>query len=200
MKKQLGVFALLGILLMMPMAMAATIGHTSEITLTGNNPQTIDYPNTYIELGATATDFEDGDLTSAIVIDISALNLNELGTYVVKYSVTDSDGNVATAYRNVQVINSATAGLVSEPTHSSRSSPLDSKGPYSLTKAHLDYLYSKMDKSFVDKLQGTIYYVWGNGRGYHSTSGLNGGTLEEYNKFYPNAVVMTGGTCLNCPK
>ena len=42
------------------------------ITLTGDNPQTIEFGEGYTELNATATDLVDGDLTGSIVIDSSA--------------------------------------------------------------------------------------------------------------------------------
>ncbi|PHR73258.1 MAG: hypothetical protein COA67_03595 [Lutibacter sp.] len=48
-------------------------------------------------MGATATDLCDDDiiLTGNIVIDISAVNVNLVGSYFVTYDVTDSDTNVA---------------------------------------------------------------------------------------------------------
>ena len=56
----------------------------------------------YIEYGATAFDEQDGDLTDYIEIS-SNVNMQEEGFYQVTYSVTDSDGNAATAYRYVSV-------------------------------------------------------------------------------------------------
>ena len=44
------------------------------ITLTGANPQTIEVGSPYVELGATATDNYDGDLTGSIVIDATAVD------------------------------------------------------------------------------------------------------------------------------
>ncbi len=41
------------------------------ITLVGANPQTIEVGSSYAELGATASDNYDGDLTGSIVIDAS---------------------------------------------------------------------------------------------------------------------------------
>jgi len=49
----------------------------------------------YVDLGATATDFCDGDLTSEIVRNSSAVNTSRVGSYRVTYNVTDSSGNVA---------------------------------------------------------------------------------------------------------
>ena len=65
------------------------------ITLTGANPQTIEFGEGYAELNATATDRVDGDLTGSIVIDSSAVNTDRVGDYSVTYNVTDAAGNAA---------------------------------------------------------------------------------------------------------
>ncbi len=46
--------------------------------------------------GVSATDAEDGDLTSKIVVDDSKVDYNKTGSYNVTYSVTDSDGKTTT--------------------------------------------------------------------------------------------------------
>lgn len=77
------------------------------ITLTGSNPMTLLVGDTYIEPGATATDDVDGNISSAIVIDSSAVNTANAGTYSVSYNVSDSSGNAAnTVFRTVNVVNS----------------------------------------------------------------------------------------------
>ena len=43
--------------------------------------------------GVSASDKEDGDITSKIVLKESTVNTSEVGTYKVVYEVTDSDGN-----------------------------------------------------------------------------------------------------------
>ncbi|MBA3926751.1 immunoglobulin-like domain-containing protein [Listeria rustica] len=48
-----------------------------------------------VKAGVTATDTEDGNLTSAITVS-GTVNSNVAGTYPITYSVTDSDGNVTT--------------------------------------------------------------------------------------------------------
>ena len=65
------------------------------ITLVGADPQMIEVGGVYVELGATALDDVDGDITGSIVIDSSAVNMAVLGSYVVTYDVTDSSGNAA---------------------------------------------------------------------------------------------------------
>ena len=53
--------------------------------------------------GVTATDEEDGDLTSAIVIKTNNVNNEVVGNYSVVYEVEDSYGNKATATKSVTV-------------------------------------------------------------------------------------------------
>ncbi|WP_461445673.1 Ig-like domain-containing protein, partial [Maribacter sp.] len=65
------------------------------ITLLGDNPLILNAGNSYIESGATATDNVDGDISGNIVIDASALNSNEEGSYEVTYNVSDAAGNAA---------------------------------------------------------------------------------------------------------
>src|SRR5690606_40807894 len=57
----------------------------------------------YVELGATASDPEDGDLTPQILIDDAAVDTGTPRDYTVTYSVTDSHGNPASADRTVTV-------------------------------------------------------------------------------------------------
>lgn len=73
---------------------------------------TLEIGDTYTDPGATATDEEDGDLTSKIIT--SSRRLNEMqtvpgihidtskrGSYLIVYSVTDSGGKKSRAIRNV---------------------------------------------------------------------------------------------------
>ncbi len=67
-----------------------------EITLTGANPQIIEFGEGYTELEATATDLVDDDteLTSKIAI-AGTVDTSAVGTYEVTYEVTDTAGNHA---------------------------------------------------------------------------------------------------------
>jgi len=77
------------------------------INLTGSNNITIEFNTSYNELGATATDNLEGDISDKIIIDNSSLNVNVIGTYVLYYDVNDSAGNSAeTVNRTVNVIDS----------------------------------------------------------------------------------------------
>jgi hypothetical protein len=65
------------------------------ITLVGADPQFVEAGSLYVELGATALDSFDGDLTGSISIDATAVNTAVLGSYTVTYDVVDSSGNPA---------------------------------------------------------------------------------------------------------
>ena len=71
------------------------------ITLEGANPQSIELGTDYSELGATATDNTDGDITNNIVIDASNVDVDTVGDYTVTYNVSDAAGNPAdSGYKN----------------------------------------------------------------------------------------------------
>lgn len=79
------------------------INYRPTITLIGKNAVTINKGTEYIDLGATAYDKEDGDITYKLVTDTSNVNINAAGIYKVIYRVTDSGGLTASATRTVTV-------------------------------------------------------------------------------------------------
>ena len=81
-------------------------GGTDEsltVTINGSGTVTQFKSASYVDLGATAYDNQDGNLTSSIVTTTN-INVNAVGNYKVTYKVTDSDGHVAYAYRYVNII------------------------------------------------------------------------------------------------
>ena len=60
----------------------------------------------------TATDVEDGDLTTSLILDDDALDLDTVGEYTVTYRVTDSEGEMSEV--SVTVTVSAKAELTDE--------------------------------------------------------------------------------------
>ncbi len=82
---------------------AGEVDDSLTITINGASTVTQFKTDTYVDLGATATDVEDGNLTSSIVTTTN-INVNAVGTYKVAYKVTDSSGHVAYAYRYVKII------------------------------------------------------------------------------------------------
>jgi hypothetical protein len=64
------------------------------ITLRGEPTVNLQIDSPYADAGATATDQEDGDITSRIVVT-NAVNTTLLGTYTITYNVSDLSGNAA---------------------------------------------------------------------------------------------------------
>lgn len=78
------------------------------ITLNGPSTVYVAQDSTYNDLGATAIDDRDGDITGNIV-PTSTVNTASLGTYTVTYNVDDAAGNSATpVVRTVEVVEFST--------------------------------------------------------------------------------------------
>ena len=76
------------------------------ITLDGSNPYILEnIGDAYVDPGFTATDNEDGTITSKVVAT-STVNEDLAGTYTIDYSVSDGAGNSTTVTRTVIVQNS----------------------------------------------------------------------------------------------
>ncbi|MEA2029309.1 MAG: DUF5011 domain-containing protein [Campylobacterota bacterium] len=71
------------------------------ITITGDNPMSIEVGGSYSESGATAMDNVDGAITAT---PSGSVDANTAGTYTITYNATDSSGNSAEANRTVNVI------------------------------------------------------------------------------------------------
>jgi hypothetical protein len=83
------------------------------ITLNGASTLNLNVGQTYSELGATATDNVDGNLSSSIIIGGDTVNTSLGGTYVVTYNVSDAAGNAAAEVtRTVNVIPDTTAPVI----------------------------------------------------------------------------------------
>ena len=82
------------------------------VTLIGDNPINLNVGDTFIDPGATAIDNEDGDISASIQLD-SDIDTAVAGTYMVTYTVTDSDGNTSYAGRIVSVTGSNIPPVVS---------------------------------------------------------------------------------------
>ena len=84
---------------------ANVVNDLPAITLIGKNSVIINVDSNYVDLGATAYDKIDGDITRKIVTDTSNVKTNVPGIYKVYYSVTNSNGKKASITRTVTVKN-----------------------------------------------------------------------------------------------
>jgi 6-phosphogluconolactonase (cycloisomerase 2 family)/predicted secreted Zn-dependent protease len=83
-----------------------------EITLLGVNPQLIECPGVYVELGATASDSHDQSL-GAVLIDSSAVNIAVPGIYPVTYNISDASGNAASQVTRTVIVQDTTSPEIS---------------------------------------------------------------------------------------
>jgi hypothetical protein len=74
-----------------------------EVTLLGEQEVVIYLGDVYEELGATAFDACDGDVTESIEIGNDFVDTNRLGTYKVSYTARDAANNQGTEERTVRV-------------------------------------------------------------------------------------------------
>ena len=82
------------------------------ITLNGASPIDINQGVTYTELGATAIDNVDGDITANIIVG-GVVDVNTAGSYFITYDVSDNAGNIATqVIRTVNIIPDTTAPVI----------------------------------------------------------------------------------------
>jgi hypothetical protein len=82
------------------------------ITLNGASTINLNVGDTYNELGATATDNIDGNLTSSIVVT-GSVNTSAVGTYTLNYNVSDAAGNTATQVSRTVNVSDGTAPVIS---------------------------------------------------------------------------------------
>ena len=70
------------------------------VTVTGDNPATVELGATYTDAGATAT-----DLSGTVTVSTSgSVDTDTVGSYTLTYTSTDASGNSGTATRTVNVV------------------------------------------------------------------------------------------------
>lgn len=87
---------------------------TPVIVLAGGS--TVNHPldQTWIDPGYTATDAEDGNLTANVFVS-GMVNINQVGAYVITYTVADEAGNQGQAQRVVFVVGTGALTIDSLP-------------------------------------------------------------------------------------
>lgn len=83
------------------------------ITLNGSEEINIAQDSTYQELGCSAIDNYDGNITTKITID-NPVDTSKLGSYTVNYSVKDSSGNESKLTRTVNVVKKGSKNISTE--------------------------------------------------------------------------------------
>ena len=184
--------------------------HKPSIKLKGREDVVIVKGKEFVDSGATASDLYDGDLTDKIEVDKTNLNIDEAGTYEVKYKVKDSSGNENELVRKVRVAEKAATkvpvinyhffyGDKSEGCNESLCLRIDR------FKEELDYLknngfYTLTIKEFTDWMYGEIELPEKSvlltvDDGAFGTSKVRGNylipALEEY-KMYATLFLITG--------
>jgi uncharacterized small protein (DUF1192 family) len=71
------------------------------LTILGDNPATVEVNTSYSDPGATANDNVDGAIT---VSSSGTVDTTTVGSYQITYVATDASGNIATAFRTVNVV------------------------------------------------------------------------------------------------
>jgi hypothetical protein len=82
------------------------------ISLSGLSTMYIEYDTTFSDPGATATDNNDGDLTSSIVTS-GTVNTSVIGSYSIDYDVSDSTGNDAITKTRTVIVRDTTDPSIS---------------------------------------------------------------------------------------
>jgi len=113
-------------------------GGVSAITLT--------IGDTYTELGASATDNKDGDITSKITT-IGLVDTSKAGTYTITYSVTDAAANTAVATRTI---------IVHDPDDTTAPSITLNGGNIGIT---VNNPYNELGATAVDNVDGNVNVV-----------------------------------------
>ena len=107
------IFIVVGLLAIAAVGILLNIGSVFKdtkalvLSLKGDKIINLNINEKYTELGATATDNRDGDLSAKIVTS-SNVNTSRIGEYHVVYDVTDKSGNKAYQERIVNVLPPAT--------------------------------------------------------------------------------------------
>jgi hypothetical protein len=83
------------------------------ITVTGDNPATVELGTTYTDAGATATDAS-GTIT---VVTTGTVDADTVGTYTITYTATDASDNAATETRTVNVVDTTAPVFTSSSTY-----------------------------------------------------------------------------------
>lgn len=77
------------------------------IIFNGSPEITIELNSTWEEPGWQASDDQDGDLSKDVVVTGDSVDVNQAGTYVKTYTVSDKAGNTTSRDRTIHVVNTS---------------------------------------------------------------------------------------------
>jgi peptidoglycan/xylan/chitin deacetylase (PgdA/CDA1 family) len=147
------------------------------LTLLGRSNLNITLGTAYYESGYTVTDNCDKDIISKVKVT-NNIDINKLGTYTVKYEVSDSSGNTSTALRTVNIVNHPS------PKNSTIYLTFDD-GPSMTTPKVLDILKEEGIKAtfFVLNRSDSFNYLLVRMINEGHTIGLHGNTHDYYTAY-----------------
>lgn len=96
--------------------------HLPIITLTGSATINLIVGDAFTDLGATANDDEDGDITANIIVGGDDVDTTKTGTYIITYNVNDSRGTAADEVTRTVIVSESSGGGGSGGNSSSDSS------------------------------------------------------------------------------
>jgi len=161
------------------------------ITLVGTDPVSVDSGSVYTDLGATASDDVDGDITANIII-VNPVNTATVGTYTITYNISDANGNAATQItRTVNVVSppDTTLPIISSLTLSPNSGSVGVGGTVTLTIVAdgADYTAGAITVNGV----ATTDFTNAGGNTYTATYTVASGNTNRSAGSVPVSVVLT---------
>lgn len=129
------------------------------ITLNGDTEVNIYTNDTYTDVGATATDNYDGDITNKIIVQ-NELDTTREGEYEILYSVSDSSGNSASTTRTVTVEEAPSTEIAIAPSEDTDSPNV----PYTADDPIADYIAQHdydVSVGYYNLVNGKCYFYQG---------------------------------------
>lgn len=147
------------------------------ITLSGNSNMNIIIGNKYYESGYSVTDNCDKEISSKVKIT-NNIDINKIGTYTIKYEVTDSNGNINSVVRTIKIVNPPV------PKNSTIYLTFDD-GPSSITPKVLDILKEENIKAtfFVLNKSDSFNHLLTRMANEGHTIGLHGNSHDYYTAY-----------------
>lgn len=147
------------------------------ISLIGASQVYLEAGAMYYEVGATAIDNHDGDITNKITMQGNVVNTAVPGTYVLNYAVSDYIGNVSSVTRTVTVLANAAPtvafGMNGNTTYAkSRSTSVTVSDNVAVVAGSLEYQWTT---STTAPTEASFTTTFTNGGTINSPAGVNGG-------------------------